>query len=193
MNTNNLGEHGLPTSNLGNKLQRRDLLKEWWNKNEQLLFNIVGKYHPQSTAEEFVQEVAVLVHKKLPDSIDNEAKFRKWTVTVLKRIIIDWWRKNKKMSKFSFVPLDDTLELPDVSNQEQSVFLGQVLSNIDKLPKMQKIIMMKIVETEKQGTRKSLKEISKELNIPVRTLRSNLRHARENLKKLLKMEGDIYE
>lgn len=159
--------------------QEYDVL-EWWKKNESLLLSIARKSYsiPEDIAAELVQEVAILVLRKLPPTVTNEDIFKSWVKTTLRHRIIDWFRKNRKSSIY----LERIIEPSVNSNQEGVLLYKEILETIDRLPPVQKAVLQMV------ATGKSFKKIAEELQMSVTTVRSNLRYARANLNKLLELQ-----
>lgn len=156
---------------------QKERIFEWWKKNERgYLSFAISKYRlSEDQSRDILQEVAILVLRKLPPTIDSERQFNGWVKTTLKNRIIDWFRKQRNI----IISFDESDIESTAHNQEETLFCIQILEKVEQLPKVQKTILLKHM----MGM--SNKEIAKEFNLKEATIRSNLRFARAHLSDLL--------
>ena len=138
---------------------------------EPRLLRAVQRYTGHSTAQDLVQDVAVL-------ALQNVARFatfddfRRWAYTKLHWLVIDAAQARPQL-------LGQVSEKAIPPSQEQSVFLKHVLRLIAELPPQQQAVMRGLLEGD------SYEEIAAQLRIAPATVRSLQRFARHKLITLL--------
>lgn len=147
---------------------------------------IYSKTNDREVTEDIFQETFFKVIKTLKsDSYNEEGKFLPWVIRISHNLIVDFYRKNSKMSLqrdseenpvFYFIA-DDA---PNIEKQMISQYIEQdLLKLIERLPKDQKeIIQLRFFEE------KSFKEISISKGISVNTALGRVRYAILNIKKM---------
>ena len=124
-------------------------------------------------------------------SYNEEGKFLPWVLRITHNLIIDTFRRNKRMSTISGGVNDDgeefdifsVLNLED-KNVEEDIIKGQVRKDvrklIDQLPLEQKEVLMM-----RHYYDMSFKEISEQTNVSINTALGRMRYALINLRKLI--------
>lgn len=124
-------------------------------------------------------------------SYNEEGKFLPWVLRITHNLIIDTFRRNKRMPTISGGVNDDgeefdifsVLNLED-KNVEEDIIKGQVRKDvrklIDQLPLEQKEVLMM-----RHYYDMSFKEISEQTNVSINTALGRMRYALINLRKLI--------
>lgn len=141
-----------------------------------IAFLLITDGASRADAEDATQEAMVLARRNW-DSIDNHAA---WVHTVARRR----YRRVLRMRKATVQLPESALETTAASDaSDLSIFTEEqqhVLGVIRQLPLMQRRVFARVY----YGL--SCKEIAEVLGISEATVRSHLRHARNNLKEILK-------
>jgi RNA polymerase sigma-70 factor, ECF subfamily len=132
---------------------------------------------PPETMDDVVQEVFMVVHKKL-HTLESPEALRSWLYGIVRRRASghhrqSWTQKTTGGVGVEDMPDVDGMQSPaDLAEQSDSVrTLWALLDSIDP-PKREVFIMAELQEL-------TCPEIAKALNIPLNTAYSRLRHARE--------------
>lgn len=124
-------------------------------------------------------------------SYNEEGKFLPWVLRITHNLIIDTFRRNKRMPTISGGVNDDgeefdifsVLNLED-KNVEEDIIKGQVRKDvrklIDQLPLEQKEVLMM-----RHYYDMSFKEISEQTNVSINTALGRMRYALINLRKMI--------
>lgn len=162
------------------------------NRHKQKIFSsIITIVRDRQLAEDIFQDtffkVIVTLKKK---QYNEEGKFLPWVIRIARNLIIDHFRRIKKMppmpvfvneegeeiSAFSSLAADDTI----VSTKETTLFKKNVRSLISELPTDQReVVLMRIYYDM------SFKEIADFTNVSINTSLGRMRYAMINLKKLI--------
>jgi RNA polymerase sigma-70 factor, ECF subfamily len=145
----------------------------------------------QTLAEDLFQDTFVKVINTLNNgNYNEEGKFLPWVARIAHNLVIDYFRKNQKMSMvrdteeysiFDFLPQDEEnaegkIELDQVKNQIRQL--------IELLPEDQKeVVLMRHFEDL------SFKEIADSTGVSINTALGRMRYALINLKKLIDKKG----
>lgn len=175
----------------------------WVDKHADYLFNYaIGRVSNYHTAKDLVQET-FFAGLKAADNFKGEASERTWLIAILKRKIIDYYRKinsNKGQAEVKINNLTtaengtDWLEerVPahwlnnaekNIENKELGIVLKQCIENLPEKYRM--VFKMKTIEDI------DTKEICKELNISASNLWVIIHRARTQLQKC--MENNWYK
>lgn len=148
---------------------------------------IYSKIQDRDVCDDIFQDTFIKVIKTLKTKTYNEeGKFLPWVMRIAHNLVIDHFRKSKKMpmqreteeySVFSFMS-------DDSPNVEHQIILDQVemdLSRlIDELPEDQKeVLMMRIYQDM------SFKEIADSTGVSINTALGRMRYALMNLRKVI--------
>ena len=148
---------------------------------------ICSKLSDRDTADDVFQDTFIKVIKTLKsNSYNEEGKFLPWVMRIAHNLVIDFYRKNKKMpmlretTEFSiFNVLTD--ESPSIENQWITELIEQDLKKIvQQLPNDQKeVLTMRIYQDL------SFKEISEVTGVSINTALGRMRYAIINLRKII--------
>ncbi len=148
---------------------------------------IYSKIADRDVSDDIFQDTFIKVIKTLKSqSYNEEGKFLPWVMRIAHNLIIDHFRKNKKMPMFRetdefsifSVMSDNTMNVENQMISEQvEVDLKRL---IDELPEDQKeVLMMRIYQDL------SFKEISELTGVSINTALGRMRYALMNLRKVI--------
>jgi len=162
------------------------------NRNKDRVFGyILSKIKNYDLANDIFQDVFIKVIRTLKKgSYNEEGKFLPWVLTISHNLVIDHFRRNKKMptiSETSFVNEDfdifSVLKLTD-RNAEDEIIKVQIEEEltdlIELLPIDQKEVLFKRIFKEM-----SFKDIAEEKDISINTALGRMRYALINLRKII--------
>ena len=148
---------------------------------------IYSKLSDRDVADDVFQDTFIKVIKTLKsNSYNEEGKFLPWVMRIAHNLIIDFYRKNKKMpmvreteefSIFSIIS-DNSLNIEGqlICNQVET----DVQKIIEKLPDDQnEVVMMRIYQDL------SFKEISDLTGVSINTALGRMRYALQNMRKVI--------
>lgn len=155
-----------------------------------LIFKISYKYlNSKEASEECLNDVLLKIWINIEDFTYDNSKFKNWICSIAKNTAIDMIRKNSKTTN---TISDENLEIPDEKNIEDIVLNKEELRCVKNL-----IYKLKDIDREIIINRffldKSLKEISKDLNINTKTLYSRIAKIRKSLYQSLLEEENVHE
>lgn len=134
--------------------------------------------HDPAAAHDVVQEAFINLYKTI-DRIDTSKKFSSYLFSITRNLSISYLRKTK-----FHVPLDQASQVVssespenDLIEKDETLRIGAALDAIDQ--KYRKVISLYYYDNL------SYEEIGKLLEVPVNTVRTHLRRAKEALKKEL--------
>lgn len=155
--------------------------------NRRLSSFIYSKVRNQSITEDIFQDTFIKVIKTLKKgSYSEEGKFLPWVMRIAHNLIIDHFRKNKRMPMFEgsddfniFSVIGD-----DKLNAEKQLIQDQITADlqhlIEELPDDQKeVLVMRIYQDM------SFKEISENTGVSINTALGRMRYALINLRKII--------
>ena len=155
--------------------------------NQRISSFIYSKVLDRDVAEDIFQDTFIKVIKTLKrGSYSEEGKFLPWVMRIAHNLIIDYFRKNKRMPKFE--GSDDfnifSVIKDDKLNAEKQIIKEQIDKDlsllIDKLPDDQKdVLVMRIYKDM------SFKEISENTGVSINTALGRMRYALINLRKIV--------
>lgn len=144
-------------------------------------FKLTRDFHG---AEDLFQDTAFLAFKN-QHSFRRDTDFKAWISTIMRNTFINKFRKKKRRRTIN-VPYDkDQLQTSGevVSNEgEGNLMMEEMLAVIRGLKEHQREAFMLAYQGYKY------EEISKELKIPVGTVKSRIFQARENIKRNLRLD-----
>ena len=148
---------------------------------------IYSKVYDRDVTEDVFQDTFIKVIKTLKKgTYSEEGKFLPWVMRIAHNLIIDHFRKNKRMPKFEgsddfniFSVIGD-----DKLNAEKQIIKNQIDSDlrhlIEELPDDQKeVLLMRIYKDM------SFKEISENTGVSINTALGRMRYALINLRKII--------
>lgn len=164
------------------------------NNHNKVLNFVISKmgYKDKETAEELTQDVFVKANRHLVNYDSNISSMSTWLITIASNIVIDHYRK-KKLHTFSIHneiknqkdSKSKPLDFPaNIKNPEQLMVNNEeglrVENAINALPKgYRRLTEMFFLEEC------SHKEIQKELNIPLNTVKVQIMRAKKQLRDIL--------
>lgn len=157
-------------------------------KHKQRIYSFIySKVYDGDVADDIFQDTFIKVIKTLKRGAYNEeGKFLPWVMRIAHNLVIDYFRKNKRMPKF-----DNTGEfsifsvLSDSSlNAEKTIIKEQIETDVrrlvDELPDDQRdVLLMRIYKDM------SFKEISDRTGVSINTALGRMRYALINLRKII--------
>jgi RNA polymerase sigma-70 factor (ECF subfamily) len=162
------------------------------NRHKRKIFSsIIFVLKDHQLSEDIFQDTFFKVIQTLKKGHYNEeGKFLPWVIRIARNLIIDHFRRNKKMPPMPVyindegeeVSVFNTIAASDdsVSNKERSLFKKNVRSLIADLPGDQReVVLMRIYYDM------SFKEISDFTGVSINTALGRMRYALINLKKLI--------
>ncbi|GMN08760.1 sigma-70 family RNA polymerase sigma factor [Croceitalea sp. MTPC9] len=181
------------------------LVKEYINGDEKSLEVLINRHNQRISSfiyskvldrdvtEDIFQDTFIKVIKTLKrGSYSEEGKFLPWVMRIAHNLIIDHFRKNKRMPKFEgsddfniFSVIHD-----DKLNAEKQLIKNQIDSDltllIDELPDDQKeVLVMRIYKDM------SFKEISENTGVSINTALGRMRYALINLRKIVERNNIV--
>jgi RNA polymerase sigma-70 factor (ECF subfamily) len=155
--------------------------------NQRISSFIYSKVLDRDVAEDIFQDTFIKVIKTLKrGTYSEEGKFLPWVMRIAHNLIIDHFRKNKRMPKFE--GSDDfnifSVIKDDKLNVEKQLIKDQIDNDltllIDELPEDQKeVLIMRIYKDM------SFKEISENTGVSINTALGRMRYALINLRKIV--------
>lgn len=155
--------------------------------NQRISSFIYSKVLDRDIAEDIFQDTFIKVIKTLKKgSYNEEGKFLPWVMRIAHNLIIDYFRKNRRMPKFE--SSDDfnifSVISDDKLNAEKQIIKDQIHSDlsvlIDELPEDQReVLIMRIYRDM------SFKEISENTGVSINTALGRMRYALINLRKII--------
>jgi len=154
---------------------------------ERIFTHIIVMVKNKSLAEDIFQETFIKVINTLrKGKYNEEGKFLPWVMRIAHNLVIDHFRRNKKMP---MVRSDENYDVfatikRDDENVEQLLINGQIDSDVKKLiehlPKEQREVVIM-----RHYLSMSFKEISEKTNVSINTALGRMRYALINLRKLV--------
>ena len=154
---------------------------------DRIFTHIVLMVKDKSLAEDIFQDTFIKVINTLRrGKYNEEGKFLPWVMRIAHNLVIDHFRRNKKMPMvrsdenydvFSTIKRDD-------QNVEQLLINGQIDNDVKKLvehlPQEQREVVIM-----RHYLRMSFKEIAEKTNVSINTALGRMRYALINLRKLV--------
>lgn len=154
---------------------------------DRIFTHIILMVKNKSLAEDIFQETFIKVINTLrKGKYNEEGKFLPWVMRIAHNLVIDHFRRNKKMP---MVRSDENYDVfatikRDDENVEQMLINGQIDSDVKKLiehlPKEQREVVIM-----RHYLSMSFKEISEKTNVSINTALGRMRYALINLRKLV--------
>lgn len=158
------------------------------NRHKQRIFSFIySKVYDRDIADDIFQDTFIKVIKTLKmGKYNEEGKFLPWVMRISHNLVIDHFRKNNRMPKFSntgdfnifSVLSDSTLDA------ERSLIKDQVEHDvrrvIEELPEDQKEVLMMRMYNDM-----SFKEISEKTGVSINTALGRMRYALINMRKII--------
>ncbi|WP_178988860.1 RNA polymerase sigma factor [Winogradskyella schleiferi] len=186
-------------------IQDAELVSDYINGNENALSILIerhkqkiysfiySKVYDRDVTEDVFQDTFIKVIRTLKrGKYNEEGKFLPWVMRIAHNLVIDHFRKNKRMPKFQnagdfsiFSVLSDSS-----LNAEKTIIKDQVESDvrriIDELPEDQKqVLMMRMYQDM------SFKEISERTGVSINTALGRMRYALINMRKVIEQNNIV--
>lgn len=157
-------------------------------RHKQRIFGfILSKVMDREIAEDIFQDTFIKVINTLKRRAYNEeGKFLPWVMRIAHNLVIDHFRKNKRIPKFNNTKDFDIFSVisDDVLNIEKQMIKNQILDDvrglITELPNDQKEVLQMRMYRDM-----SFKEISENTGVSINTALGRMRYALINLRKLI--------
>jgi RNA polymerase sigma-70 factor (ECF subfamily) len=158
------------------------------NRHQSKIYGFIySKLSDRDIADDIFQDTFIKVIKTLKsNSYNEEGKFLPWVMRISHNLIIDYYRKNKKMPMFRETEEFSIFSImsDNVPNIESQLITSQVESDLRKLilelPEDQKeVLMMRMYQVL------SFKEISELTGVSINTALGRMRYAIMNLRKVI--------
>jgi len=181
------------------------LVKDYINGNEKALEILINRHNQRissfiyskvldrDTTEDIFQDTFIKVIKTLKKgTYSEEGKFLPWVMRIAHNLVIDHFRRNKRMPMFEgnedfniFSVIGD-----DKLNIEKQIIKDQIDSDltklIEELPEDQKeVLLMRIYRDM------SFKEISENTGVSINTALGRMRYALINLRKIIETNNIV--
>jgi len=158
------------------------------NRHQARLYGFIfSKIQDRDATEDVFQDTFIKVINTLKRGKYNEqGKFLPWVMRISHNLVIDYFRKNKRMPKFKNKGDFDIFSvLSDESlNAENKIVESQIADHVrillEELPEDQKVVIkMRIYQDM------SFKEISENTNVSINTALGRMRYGLINLRKMI--------
>jgi len=158
------------------------------NRHQSKIYGFIySKLSDRDIADDIFQDTFIKVIKTLKSNCYNEeGKFLPWVMRISHNLIIDYYRKNKKMPMFRETEDFSIFSImsDNVPNIESQLITSQVESDlrklIEELPEDQKeVLVMRMYQDL------SFKEISELTGVSINTALGRMRYAIMNLRKVI--------
>lgn len=158
------------------------------NRHQSKIYGFIySKLSDRDIADDIFQDTFIKVIKTLKsNSYNEEGKFLPWVMRISHNLIIDYYRKNKKMPMFRETEDFSIFSImsDNVPNIESKLITTQVESDlrklIEELPEDQKeVLVMRMYQDL------SFKEISELTGVSINTALGRMRYAIMNLRKVI--------
>lgn len=163
-------------------------------RHKQRIFSFVlSKVMDKEIAEDIFQDTFIKVINTLKRRAYNEeGKFLPWVMRIAHNLVIDHFRRNKRIPKFNNTDEFDIFSVisDDVLNVEKQLIKNQILEDvrelISELPEDQKdVLMMRMFKDM------SFKEIAENTDVSINTALGRMRYALINMRKLIEKHDII--
>ncbi|MBT6746425.1 MAG: sigma-70 family RNA polymerase sigma factor [Flavobacteriales bacterium] len=168
----------------GNELALETLI----NRHKDRVFGYINNLlKDKQLAEDIFQDVFIkVIHTIKAGKYNEEGKFLPWVMRISHNMVIDYFRKAKRMRTTSGnedFDIFDTIKRTDPNAEDEMMALqvqGDVKKLIEFLPDDQKEVLKLRYYSEL-----SFKEIAEETNVSINTALGRMRYALINLRKLI--------
>jgi len=164
------------------------------NRHKQKIYSFIySKVFDRDITEDVFQDTFIKVIRTLKrGKYNEEGKFLPWVMRIAHNLVIDHFRRNKRMPKFDnsgefsiFSVLSDS-----ALNAEKMIIKDQVESDvrriIEELPEDQKqVLVMRMYQDM------SFKEISERTGVSINTALGRMRYALINLRKVIEQHNIV--
>lgn len=163
-------------------------------RHKQRIFSfILSKVLDRDLAEDIFQDTFIKVINTLKRGAYNEeSKFLPWVMRISHNLIIDHFRRNKRLPKFNNTDDFDIFDVlsDDMLSAENQIIKSQILEDvrslIEELPDDQKEVLLMRMYRDM-----SFKEIAENTDVSINTALGRMRYALINLRKLIEKHNII--
>ncbi len=164
------------------------------SRHKQRIYNFIySKVLNRDVSEDIFQDTFIKVINTLKKGKYNEeGKFLPWVMRIAHNLVIDYFRKNKRMPTFKNTDEFDIFSVlgDGELNAEKQLIKEQVMSDvrrvIEELPEDQKeVLIMRMYKDM------SFKEISESTGVSINTALGRMRYALINMRKLIEKHNII--
>lgn len=157
-------------------------------RHKQRIFSfVISKVQDKEVAEDIFQDTFIKVINTLKRGAYNEeGKFLPWVMRIAHNLVIDHFRRNKRLPKFNNTDEFDIFSVisDDVLNVEKQLIKSQILEDVrelvSELPDDQKEVLLMRMYRDM-----SFKEIAENTGVSINTALGRMRYALINLRKLI--------
>lgn len=158
------------------------------NRHQHRIFSFIySKVYDKDVADDIFQDTFIKVIKTLKKgSYNEEGKFLPWVMRIAHNLVIDYFRKNKRMPKFENSDDFDIFSVISDSclNIEKQLIKDQIESDLQELIKelpadQLEVLVLRIYKDM------SFKEISARTGVSINTALGRMRYALINLRKVI--------
>ena len=157
-------------------------------RHKQRIFSfILSKVLDREIAEDIFQDTFIKVIKTLKrGNYNEEGKFLPWVMRISHNLVIDHFRRNKRIPMFNNTDEFDIFSVisDEILNVEKQLIQDQILSDvrnlIEELPDDQKEVLLMRMYRDM-----SFKEIAENTDVSINTALGRMRYALINLRKLI--------
>ncbi len=161
--------------------------------NQRISSFIYSKVMDKSVTEDIFQDTFIKVIRTLKrGTYSEEGKFLPWVMRIAHNLIIDYFRKNRRMPRFEGNDSFNIFSLisDDRLNAEKQLIKDQIDSDLEvlihELPEDQKeVLVMRIYRDM------SFKEISENTGVSINTALGRMRYALINLRKIIERNNIV--
>lgn len=158
-----------------------DAFAEIVRSREAMVYSIcLGGLRDRSRAEEVAQEVFLQLYRNL-DRIESEAHLTNWLRRAATHRVIDASRSSRPSVSLELVPEPET-----PSEVGDPLLRGRLAALVAELPLTQRMTVIL-----RFGEEMPLAEIAEALEMPINTVKSNLRRGLARLREQLSSEGEV--
>jgi RNA polymerase sigma-70 factor (ECF subfamily) len=163
-------------------------------RHKQRIFSfILSKVSDREVAEDIFQDTFIKVINTLKRGAYNEeGKFLPWVMRISHNLIIDYFRRNKRLPKFNNTDDFDIFDVlsDEMLSVENQIIKEQILEDVKKLveelPDDQKEVLLMRMYRDM-----SFKEIAENTDVSINTALGRMRYALINLRKLIEKHNII--
>ena len=164
------------------------------NRHQQRLYSFIySKVYDRDVTEDVFQDTFIKVIKTLKlGKYNEEGKFLPWVMRIAHNLVIDYFRKNKRMPKFNNSKDFDIFSVLSDSalNAEDKLVRSQIHNDIrnlvEELPEDQRTVLKMRMYNDM-----SFIEISENTSVSINTALGRMRYALINLRKLIEENNVI--
>jgi len=157
-------------------------------RHQQRLFSFIfSKVQDRDITEDIFQDTFIKVIRTLKKgNYNEEGKFLPWVMRIAHNLVIDYFRKNKRIPKFSNTDEFDIFSVlgDGALNAEKQLIKDQIHSDVRELVKelpeeQREVLIMRMYKDM------SFKEISETTGVSINTALGRMRYALINMRKLI--------